>query len=91
VRQLRRKSESYRPGIGISPRQRREEKEREELKAVFSQLFAEEIRSPVAYLVLREVVERVFKEREAKAKQEVARRKRKRKEKQDAKTPVSNS
>jgi len=90
VRALRQKAKSYEAGIGTSPTGRRAEKEREELKAVFSELFQEEIRTPAAYLVLREVVERVFKEREAKAKQEVARRKRQ-EEKQDAKTPVSNS
>jgi len=66
VRRLREKA--YRPGIGISPRQRQEEKEREELRVVFSQLFAEEIRTPAAYLVLRDIVERILAERQAKPK-----------------------
>jgi len=90
MKTLRQKARGYQAGIGTSPTGRRAEKEREELKAVFAELFQEEIRTSAAYLVLKEIVERVFKEREAKAKQEVARRKRQ-EEKQDAKTPVSNS
>jgi len=75
VKALRQKARDYQTGIGVSPTERRAEKEREELKAVFSQLFAEEIRTPAAYLVLKEIVERVLIEREAKPKRRKAKEK----------------